>query len=164
MAPQTDRILQEVAVNAEGGTANAAMGEKMGISVTRNFGGDRRRFSAFGWINRKRKLLEGSESEACRGRSRNGDDKSASKMGELGTRKESDCDDAKNMERGDFLISDSIPDTADRLSKGQTRCFCIRLLGGEAKHSRRPLKKLVEPGKERRAWPLFRVPCSLHSL
>jgi hypothetical protein len=51
-------------------------------------------------MRRKRTLLEGSESEVCQWRWRNGDDKSANKMDESGTREESDAGDAKNVERG----------------------------------------------------------------
>jgi hypothetical protein len=48
-------------------------------------------------ISGKRKLLEGSESEASRPRSPNGDNKSARKISELETREKSDSSDTKNV-------------------------------------------------------------------
>jgi hypothetical protein len=51
-------------------------------------------------MRRKKILLEGSELEACQWKGRNGDDKSASKMAESGTREESDAGDVKNVGKG----------------------------------------------------------------
>jgi hypothetical protein len=51
-------------------------------------------------MRRKRTLLEGSESEACQWRWRNGDDISAGTMDESGTREENGGGDATNVRRG----------------------------------------------------------------
>jgi hypothetical protein len=96
MASQNYRALQEGTVGAESGADYCSYG----ISA-----GEISQCSAFGRISRKRKLLGRSEQEACRWRYPNRCHKSSSKLGQSGTREESDGSDAITVGRRGVLAA-----------------------------------------------------------